>query len=246
MTVMAILSPEASEIVAAGRSALRPMSADRDRIEAVLRERLGAAALPPQIQPQIQATPNAARGFGWRFLAPTAGVCVLGGLIFLASRSTPAPNAIAQRKSSDAGAQVALAASANSTASVSPSEETPVEPSSAESESSATVLVPSSNTVLPRRDRLELEVALLSRATSALGAGRFGDALNAVNQHQREFPNGLLTEERRAAKAQALCSLGRVVEGRAQLSHLATRSPVASRAKQVCDSASSPSTASAR
>jgi hypothetical protein len=106
------------------------------------------------------------------------------------------------------------------------------------------MIAPSPNAVLPRRDRLALEVALLSRATSALSSGRFADALNALNQHQREFPNGLLSEERRAAKAQALCSLGRVAEGRSQLSHLASHSPVASRAKQVCDAASSPSTGS--
>ncbi len=77
----------------------------------------------------------------------------------------------------------------------------------------------------------------MSRATTALSAGRYADALKALDEHQREFPNGVLSQERRAAKVQALCSLGRVIEGRAQLAHLSAQSPVANRAKQVCDSA---------
>jgi hypothetical protein len=78
-------------------------------------------------------------------------------------------------------------------------------------------------------------VALLSRATSALRAGRAAEALKALDEHRRKFPNGTLSEERRAARAQALCSLGRIDEGRAELSLLAPRSPAAARASQVCD-----------
>ena len=69
-------------------------------------------------------------------------------------------------------------------------------------------------------DRLAQEVALLSRATSALRSGRPADALTALNEHQSQFPKGVLAEERRAARAQALClgsaqrSRGGVVEAR--------------------------------
>jgi hypothetical protein len=81
-------------------------------------------------------------------------------------------------------------------------------------------------------------VVLLSRATTALRAGRAVEALKALDEHQSRFPRGALGEERRAAKAQALCSLGRMSEGRAELARLAPESPALARAKQVCDSRS--------
>jgi hypothetical protein len=61
--------------------------------------------------------------------------------------------------------------------------------------------------------------------------------LNALDEHQRKFPNGVLNVERRAVKAQALCSLKRVSEGRAVLARLEPHSPAAARAKQLCDAA---------
>jgi hypothetical protein len=89
----------------------------------------------------------------------------------------------------------------------------------------------------PRRpDALTREVALLSRAVTALNAGRAREALTALDEHQRQFPRGILGADRQAAKAQALCALGRVSQGRAQLAGLSPQSPAATRAKQVCDS----------
>jgi hypothetical protein len=61
--------------------------------------------------------------------------------------------------------------------------------------------------------------------------------VKVLDEHQRRFPSGALSEERRAAKAQALCLLGRVDEGRAELARLAPRSPAAATAQQVCDGA---------
>ncbi|HEX2670172.1 MAG TPA: hypothetical protein VHM25_04830, partial [Polyangiaceae bacterium] len=89
----------------------------------------------------------------------------------------------------------------------------------------------------PAQDALAKEVALLSRATSDLRAGRAGAALKLLDEHQRKFPNGMLVVERRAVRAQALCSLKRVSEGRAELAQLAPQSPAAGRAKQLCDAA---------
>jgi hypothetical protein len=77
----------------------------------------------------------------------------------------------------------------------------------------------------------------LSRATSALRAGRPAAALRTLAEHQRRFPAGALVEERSAAKAQALCLLGRVEEGRAELARLTPQSPAAATAQQVCDGA---------
>jgi len=85
------------------------------------------------------------------------------------------------------------------------------------------------------QDRLAAEVESLSRATRDLRAGRAVEALKALDEYRRKFPKGLLSEEQRAARAQALCSLGRFDEANARLAELAPQSPLAVRAKQFCD-----------
>ena len=88
-----------------------------------------------------------------------------------------------------------------------------------------------------RGDRLAEEVAILSQAAKDLRAGRAATALSALNEHQRRFPSGALTLERRAARAEALCSLGRMPEARAELGALtrsAPQSPLTIRAQERC------------
>jgi hypothetical protein len=84
-------------------------------------------------------------------------------------------------------------------------------------------------------DRLAAEVAILSRATRDLRAGRPAEALAALDEYQRKFAKGLLGEEQRAARAQALCALGRFDEAKTKLASLTPRSPLAARAKQFCE-----------
>jgi hypothetical protein len=85
------------------------------------------------------------------------------------------------------------------------------------------------------QDRLAAEVALLSRATRELRAGRPAEALKALDEYRRKFPKGLLSEEQRAARAQTLCALGRFEEANEKLAGLAPQSPLAVQAKQFCD-----------
>jgi hypothetical protein len=223
---MGSLNHDASAVVRAGRSALRATGADRDRIEAALSARLGPHAFPPTVN-----VPAATRMVTLRAVATAAvGACVVGGAILFASR--PAPRSPERAPTSIDGSQAARP--------VAPANEAPavtVEPPLVPSASSADP--PSAPVVsAPRRqDALTQEVALMSRAVAALNAGRAGDALASLNEHERAFPRGILSADRQAAKAQALCSLGRLSEGRAQLAHLSAQSPAASRAKQVCDTA---------
>lgn len=84
------------------------------------------------------------------------------------------------------------------------------------------------------QSRLAEEVALLSRATSALHAGRAQEALSTLAEHQREFPKGHLSVERAAARAQALCQLGRKAEAERELARLSPASPQAARARRAC------------
>lgn len=210
------LDPNARALVEAGRRALRSHPGDRERIEAALRARLGDAALPPD----GGVTPGATTTSWQAVTAAVVGVCVLAGVAFYALRLMPSgpdrdPRPAPHRPIPRTAPAQAPAA-------------TP-EPAAPQ----ATLPAPASS---PRtRDALAREVALLSRATSELRAGHAAAALKVLADHQRRFPTGALVEERRAAKAQALCSLGRIAEGRAELARLTPHSPAAATAQHVCD-----------
>jgi hypothetical protein len=166
----------------------------------------------------------------WPFISSgLVGVGLVGGALFLASRQQPVTNNAAPVA---APAVVATSSALPSTPAVElPAPDVPKPPVPASSDRQT----PSTR---PAEDRLAQEVALLARATSSLHAGRPADALKALDEYQRRFPKGLLTEERRAARAQALCSLGRQSEAASELARLAPQSPAAARAKQVCDARS--------
>jgi hypothetical protein len=74
-------------------------------------------------------------------------------------------------------------------------------------------------------------------ATAGPRAGRAGDALATLGEHERRFPGGALAEERLAARVQALCALRRVNEARADLARLARTYPGSAhfdRARRFC------------
>jgi len=96
-------------------------------------------------------------------------------------------------------------------------------------------LAPPAASAHPPQDRLAAEVALLSRATRDLRASRPAEALKSLDEYRRKFPNGLLSEEQQAARAQALCALGRFDEANAKIAGLVQQSPLAVQAKQFCD-----------
>jgi hypothetical protein len=221
---MAPLSPNARAVIQSGREGLRPTAAERERIEAVL----DASALAPD-KALLRASP-------WRLVAPIAiGFALVGGAASFLARSH------ARLPASQGSTPTAAYASASVSAVVQPAI-APGIPASAASppagSASSAALARQAST--QPQDGLTQEVALLSRAASALRAGRADEALRLINEHQRKFPKGVLGVERRAVRAQALCSLKRVEEGRAELARLPLQSPAAARAKQVCDAASGP------
>lgn len=228
---MASLSPKARALISSGRRALRATPADRARIEGALRARLGAGALPPDASP-VPLAPRA----GWSAVTKAAAaVCLVGGALVVALAPRPgtsAPRTAAEPPSADRSVEPAATSSLEQRPA--PTEETKVDVSSASPPPAASALLPR------RRDPLAQEVSLLTRATGALRAGRAQDALRALDAHQRRFPAGVLAEERRAAKVQALCMLGRIREGRAELSQLGANSPAAARGEQVCADSAKP------
>jgi len=86
----------------------------------------------------------------------------------------------------------------------------------------------------PRSDRLAEEVELLSRAETDLHAGRFAAALGVLDEHGRKFARGTLAPERRAARIQALCRLGRTAEADVELARLSPGSLHEARAREAC------------
>jgi hypothetical protein len=205
---MTELSSKAAALVRAGRDAMRPSPADRERISEALRARLGDAVLPVEPAASVSVTWHA----GWgKLLAVASAVGIAGAAAFFALEK-PAGG---------------------------PPPELPPLPASASAAPIAKLARPEPGVVPVRRaqDHLAEEVAILSRATSELHAGRAASALKAISDHQRKFPNGLLSEERRAARAQALCALGRRGEAEVELGRLVKNSPQSPntvRAREVC------------
>ncbi len=88
-----------------------------------------------------------------------------------------------------------------------------------------------------RRDSLEAEMRWVRAADAALRGGDAGLALSLLNQHAREFPNGVLAEEREGLRVVAGCQSG--ISPSAQrvaarfLEH-APRSLIAGRVRAAC------------
>jgi len=232
--LMSALSSKARAVIEEGRLEMRAPAGERERLEAFLDAHLGPAAAPSAVQHAplpAAVAPHAASS--WSLIASlTVGIALVGGAAVWGLR----PNSTSQTSAPPASASVAAQPAAAAITALSSAVETqaPLAPEPAH----AAKLDPQVPAQRPN-DRLAQEVALLSRATSDLRSGRAGAALKLLDEHQRKFPNGMLAVERRAVRAQALCTLKRVSEGRAELSHLAPQSPAAGRAKQLCDAAAS-------
>ena len=221
MTTMSELSPRARQVLQS--SVARATPADRERIKNALRARLGATALSAAESHGV--SPARAR---WPFVSSAiVGAGLIGGALFLTVRHQPESTAPALHA-------VASAVTTASLAQVAP----PVESGAASLPPAAQAPELPAPSAHPAPDPLAQELAFLERATSALHAGRASKALKILDEYQRKFPNGMLALERSAARAQALCSLGRRGEAQVELARLPAQSPGVARAKQVCDASS--------
>jgi len=222
------LSPLARELVKAGRSAGAPTDTDKERIREALEQRL---ALPP-VDPNPPAPP-AAPAAPWALIAG-AGAAVLAGVLYWKLSADP--------DSQPPLAPPVVPAVSAPIATASPptprSENAPLSPMPVSSTPAAALRTPVPSAKQPSearpKSRLAEEVALLSRATSALHAGRPQEALSTLAEHQQKFPQGHLSVERIAARAQALCQLGRKAEAERELGRLSPTSPQAARARRAC------------
>ena len=229
--LMSALSPKARALIEDAHEEIRPPTGERERLAAMLDARLGVT-VPSAVQP---APPPVPRASGWRLMTSLGvGAALVGGVALWAFQPQTTHDSVAPPPSASAVVPPPVAEAAPSAPA--PEAQISLAP---EPVRSAKPAVETPAPAQPVQDRLAQEVALLSRATSELRAGRSGAALKLLDEHQRKFSNGALALERRAVRAQALCTLKRVNEGRAELSQLPPQSPAAGRAKQLCDAAAS-------
>jgi hypothetical protein len=228
------LSPELQELVLAGRSVNQPTAADFDRVLLALQTRFGAAAAASG------APATVPKGLLGTIGGKAIGLSVLGlALVFggVATYSLRDRGVASNRADVVSGTEVVVPPS---TPDAMPILESATQtPAMVESPLDQSKLA--STPVHPREssrghDRLSQEVAILSRAETELHSGRAGNALKLLNEHEQRFRNGILTEERTAARIQALCALGRVADANAQLSKLRPGSLHGDRSQQACAS----------
>jgi hypothetical protein len=86
---------------------------------------------------------------------------------------------------------------------------------------------PSSNTgaTVEGARGLAAERGLLDVARAALTRGAPEEALEAVERHMRDYPQGLLAEEREAIAIKALAAVGRMTEAKARAARFRARYP---------------------
>ncbi|MGC4068473.1 MAG: hypothetical protein QM784_28265 [Polyangiaceae bacterium] len=233
---MSELSPELQQLVQAGKVAVQPSDADRARVYRSLELRLGLADGAMGVT-GASVGDERARGISLKVASlVSAGVMlVVGGGAFLHStfRQVERPPVVPTvmtvvRPLSEAKATPAP---------VQPGSEV-VAPPQVASEVNEAPTKPASPRASSRpHDSLSEEVAIMTRAEKELHAGRAASALSLLSEHERRYKNGLLAEERTAARIQALCALGRVSEANALLGRLSPKSLHGEPARQACGAA---------
>ena len=218
---MASLSPYAEELARATRLAFEPSADDRQRVYEALLPKLRGSLLGAGSSGAWSAT----RGTLVKASALLVGLGIAGGALHWVSRPEPEGP-----KTSVAIPDQAPPPSPPAPVNDVLERATPEPPRAEVAQKRATRRVRAA-------DDLAQEVAILSQASSELHAGRPGDALKALEEHQRLYPAGALAEERTAARIRALCALGRVDEARSDLTRLSQStpdSPHLARARKAC------------
>jgi hypothetical protein len=226
---MSEFRPEVRALIRAGRTALLPTVADRERVFAGLAVRLGYT--PESPPPALAATKTGAG----RVLSLGAAGLVVAALVTCAVLWSSKRPSVAT-----APVPVTPAVAPRSAAAV------PVAPIAIEAPAVAPRLADSAAPRAPAKshekhaDSLNQEVALLARAETELHAGAFAKALAPLDEHARSFPRGVLAPERIAARVHALCGLGRVAEANTELARIAPGSLQESSARDACAGVAAP------
>lgn len=198
---------------------------------------------PPPLEPSSIAGPTAVLWAPW--IKIIVGVLLVGVVGFVAVDRDPDPPAPAARARAHRSAQAPqppsvptlqppLAHPHPPAAPLPPAAGgTPPSPTPREVSPSKTVRPSSPQPDDPTASDLAEETRLLARARARLRADAPGDALAALAEHARRFPQGQLTEDRMVLRAQALCESGATAAGRKQASALRAAFPSSSHLARV-------------
>ena len=200
------MTPE--DIIDRGRRGHTPSDEDRARVRRKLVNRLGEAAF---LRGRVA---RAARR--WTLAKIGVALVVIGGVGLYAARgrekapgvkppfpAVTAPSALATTEE-EAPLPMPTAAAPEPA------------PTSVVRPQGAPTMAPSVSTAkLPQpearaADSLEAEMSLLSAAQRAIVGHDWALALRNLDEHEKRFPTGVLSEERAAARVVALCGAGRV------------------------------------
>jgi hypothetical protein len=245
---MAGLSPALKQLVEAGKRAARPTDADQVRIFDALQVRLALASGVAVVTPgsirsadytwNRAALSTAVKSVSTAFVV--VGLAIVGWLFsgrtdyrgsalsFSAAVASVHSSDLAESEPTTRHPPLSLSTRENDLA------ETPPESSEGRD---------TTKNARDTHDSLAEEVDTLLRAERALHRGKPEQALVLLNEHERKFRKGVLTEERTAARIQALCSLGRLTEAESLLSHLSPKSVYGRSARRACASVAPASSA---
>lgn len=230
------MSPEASQLVNAGRQAFRPTEADRARLMAAV---TGSATLSSagiasgyparrSLSRLLRMTPAAA------VLAVALPVAAAGAFWLRESSEVAKPTLPVSQPSAIVTPTMAKPPLPMRPQAIEPPSEPPSQPSAPASPKNSGVSVsesPSSG------NEIREEVALLSKAQAALSRGRPQEALVAITEHAQRFPRGALVEERAATRVRTLCALGKTQEAAVELKRVQRLNPSSAylaRAQESC------------
>lgn len=233
---MSRLTPEAEELLRAGRALLRPADADRERVLRALLPQLGVDPARGSLSDSLSGPWRehfATSTLVAKAVATLIGFSLLGGGLYLLQRSEPAP---------------ALAIEVAITPPAAPAPLSTTEPAPVDEAPTGAASTPEPPPPTPNKrtapgspsDHLAQEGAILSRAGAELHAGHPASALTTLAEHQRKFPAGVLAQERSAARVQTLCALGRTKEAKVEFARLrrtSPNSPLEGRARKACGAA---------
>lgn len=250
------LSPEARELVEAGRTADGPSPLQRARSQERLVATLGAAAfvgaaskasatgaLTAGVQGGTAVTggtataPAAALGAG-KAAGALAGMTLQGKVVaaVLAVGATVGLG-VGAWPSDAPRTPISTTQTRASTGADRGDSPAPAAPAAAEENAETPLEAVGIERAQPVRASLREELELLGAAQAHLRRDDPQRALEALDLHRKRFPHGALRQESTAARAIALCRLGRVEEGQQlsrELSRRAPSSPLVSRVRQAC------------
>ena len=240
---MSELSPEARNLLARARVGLASRPADRSRVERALAIQLGLGATVA-----VAGTTSAAKAAGagatkWIVSMVLLGALGAGGLWTYRSTRSQSPSSVPIATAPTLAVvqpKPTVTASASTIDDSLPALAAPTESAAPAPPSAAIAKTAAPPTKVA--GSVADEARLLREANAALHAGNGAGALALLDEHQRKYPNGALSEERAAERVFALCTLGRVDQARREAVSFLKWHPKSLFAKSIRESCGMPKT----